>query len=45
MINLGRNRNHYQGYVLASNLRHIITRPLPTQIIRIGNILNTQNIA
>lgn len=28
MINLGWNRNHYQGYILASNLRH--KRSLPT---------------
>lgn len=33
MINLGLNRNHYQGYILASNLRHITIRPLPTRII------------
>lgn len=27
MINLGRNRNHYQGCELASNLRHIMPAP------------------
>lgn len=39
-INLDLNRNHYQGYVLASNLRHIMNSLL-TRIICRKNLISS----